>query len=103
MATDLQIAYEAQALTADGGSNGRLTVTSTAKLRKGARILLRSSAVDAVELVIDSIDSATVIEVRDPSVTGACLFNCSAYLVVDTATVTQNPQVDYYASSWLRF
>lgn len=101
--SDLQIPYEKQVLTANGGSDGRLTMTSTANLRKGARILLRSDLIAAVELVIDRVVDATHIEVRDPSKTGAMLQNCSAYLTADNAAVFQNPQVDYYASSWLRF
>lgn len=103
MATDLQMPYEKQALTANGGSDGRLTVTSTANLRRGAHVYLGSTAVAAVELVIDRIVDATHIEVRDPSKTGTLLFNSSLYLTADTAVVVQNPQPDYYASQWLRF
>lgn len=97
MATDLYMPYERQALTANGGADGRLAVTSTANLRKGARILLRSNNVEAIELIIDRIVSATVIEVRDPAVTGAALKDCSAYTLAQSAAITQNVQPDYYA------
>lgn len=103
MATDLQVPYVSLALTADGGANGRLTVTSTTGLRKGAFVMLASSTQASVQLVIDTIESATTVTVRDPTVTGAFLFNCSSYLVADSAVVVQNPQVDFYASQWLRF
>ena len=81
MATDLQMPYVAQALTADGGSDGRLTVASTANLRKGARVLLRDNTNDAVELEITKIVDATHVEVKDPSKIGTFLYDCSAYLV----------------------
>jgi hypothetical protein len=103
MATDLQIPYEKQALTADGPITGLLTVTSTAKLRKGARVLLKSNNVTAIELVIDDIISATVLAVRDPAVCGSARADCSAYTLAQSAAITQNPQVDFYARQWTWF
>lgn len=103
MATDLLMPYEKQALTANGGADGRLAVTSTANFRRGARVFLKSNNVAGVELVIDRIVSATVLEVRDPSKIGAVLFDASAYLLAQSASVEQNPQPDFYASQWLRF
>lgn len=103
MATDLKIPYEKQALTADGGANGILAVTSTAKLRKDARVLLKSNTVDAVELVIDAIVDDTHVAVRDPSKTGMARYAADAYLLADGAALTQNEQSDFYSAFWLRF
>lgn len=103
MPTDLQVPYEKQALTANGGADGRLTVTSTANFRRGARVLLIDNDTAAIELIIERIVSATVIEVRDPFVTGACLKDCSAYTTAQSAAVTQNPQADFYARQWTWF
>jgi len=107
MATDLQMPYVAQALTADGGSDGRLTVASTANLRKGARVLLRDNTNDAVELEITKIVDATHVEVKDPSKIGSFLYDCSAYVITgmsppvnDTFTTAGTggtlPDGDYY-------
>lgn len=102
MATDLQIPYEKQALTANGGSNGILTVTSTALLRKGAVVMLSDGTI-SVKLVIDQIIDATRIAVRDPSKIGALRFDASAYLVANSASVQQPEQTDYYNNDWVRF
>lgn len=103
MATDLQIDPEQQALTADGGSNGILTVASTSGLRKGARIFLRADDLDSLELVIDKVIDATHIAVRDPNVTGAVRKDCSSYTMVLNAKLFQPAQSDFYASQWIRF
>lgn len=100
MATDLQIPYEKQALTADGATSGVLTVASTAKLRKGARVLLRADTLESMELVIDQVISGTTIGVRDPSKIGTARFDCSAYTKALNAAVVQNEQVDFYSRQW---
>lgn len=102
MATDLQIPYEKQALTANGGANGILTVASTALFRKGAVVLLSDGTL-SVKLVIDLIIDATHIAVRDPSKIGALRYDASAYLVANSAAVYQPEQTDYYNNDWIRF
>jgi hypothetical protein len=98
--TDLHIPYEKQALTANGGADGSLTVTSTANFRKGARVWLASGTQTSVELVIDQIVDATHVKVRNPNVTGLAYYNCSAFLLADSAALFQNEQTDQYARSW---
>lgn len=102
MATDLQIPYEKQALTANGGANGILTVTSTANFRKGAIVMLSDGTL-SVKLIIDLILSATTIAVRDPTKIGTLRFDASAYLVANSAAVYQPEQTDYYNNDWVRF
>lgn len=102
MATDLQIPYDKQVLTANGGSNGILTVTSTALLRKGATVMLSDGTL-SVKLIIDQIIDATHIGVRDPTKIGALRFDASAYLTANNAAVYQMEQTDYYNNDWIRF
>ena len=98
MSTDLQVPYQKTALSANGGSNGRLTFVSTSGFRKGARVLLKDDNTDAVELIVDEIVSGTVLTVRLESLLS--LYDCSAYTTGQNAALTQNEQTDIYARTW---
>ena len=86
----MTIPYVKQALTVNGGANGILTVASTTGLTVGAPCFLVSSVLTTPKaLVIDAVLSATTVAVRDPSLPIYTRFDCSAYLVANTAILTQ--------------
>lgn len=98
---DLLIPYDRQALTADGGSDGTLTLVSTAKLRRGARVWLSDNNSTSVELVIDQVINSQKIAVRDPSKIGMSRFDCSAFTVAQSAALSQSEQTDFtMARGW---
>lgn len=78
-------------LTANGGSNGILTVSSTNGLYAGATVYLNGTSLATYTVVIASIVSSTQIAVYDPSIIGGAYsyYNASAYTTAASSSVTQ--------------
>lgn len=92
-----EISYVKLSLTVDGGSNGILTVSSTSALVKEAIVFISSDTQEIKKLIVDEIISATEVAVRDGDLAYVYnRFDCSAYLVADSATLTQPEQSDFY-------
>ncbi len=84
------IPYIVEALTADGGTNGLVQVADSSAFVVGAKVLLGSDTVDAVELIIDVIPDSTHLALR--LATRWSRFDSSDYTTGDNAIVTQNEQ-----------
>lgn len=94
-----KVAYFKAALTANGGSNGILTVASTAQFVAGAQAFLAGVVAPNIQVRIVSILSSTTLTVQPwASNQLGNLMDCSAYTTADSATLGQ-PDQDVFKSS----
>ena len=87
--------YASAALTVNGTANGILTVADTSVFRDRATVYLVSSAAARVELVIEALLSSTTLAVKGTAGYQYSRYDCSAYLVANTATLIQPEQPDF--------
>ncbi len=88
--------YIKLALTVDGGSNGILTVSSTAGLLRGATVYLSATGLTTQVLMIDEVVSTTTLAVK--LITGYTYnrYNSAAYTTALSAAITQPGQADFF-------
>jgi hypothetical protein len=83
------VRYVKQIFTQNGTVNGIVTVASTYMFVRGATVFLSSSTQPIIELQIFEVVSPTKISVKIAGGFSYDLFDCSQYLVADSATITQ--------------
>jgi hypothetical protein len=93
------VPYSSAALTTDGGSNGILSVASTAPFVKGSRVYLGASGLPTVDLEIAAILSPTQLAVKLQSSPSA-RYNSSGYTTALGATLVQ-PEQDVFSEATL--
>lgn len=76
-------------LTLDGSSSGLVFVDSTAGFTIGAIVYLGSNAVAAKSLIINKIPDSRTLVLKEYTGFAYGNYDCSPYLVIDGATVTQ--------------
>lgn len=87
--------YASAALTVNGTANGILTVADTSSFRDRATVYLVSSAAARIELIIEALLSSTTLAVKGTAGYQYSRYDCSAYLVANTATLIQPEQPDF--------
>jgi hypothetical protein len=87
--------YASAALTVNGTANGILTVADSSLFRDRATVYLVSSAAARVELIVEALLSATTLAVKGTAGYQYSRYDCSAYLVANTATLIQPEQPDF--------
>ena len=80
------------AFTADGQTNGRVTIADTRGLRVKTRVLISASGLDPLELEIKQIDSDTEMYVGPIGGSIKKRTDISAYTVALSATIAANEQ-----------
>lgn len=93
------LSYFSAPLTADGGSNGVLSVSSTAPFVKGARVFLKATGLPTVDLEVAAVLSATQLAVKLQTSPSA-RYNSSGYTMALGATLVQ-PEQDVFNESTL--
>ncbi len=95
-----QTTYVSAALASNGGSTGVITLATNAGFIPGCTIYLQSSAVAIKILKVRSLTGSTQVTVYDPTSSSFFTnFNASAYLVADSATLTQPDQANVAADN----
>lgn len=88
----MQIPQQQLSLIANGSSIGVLTVPTTTNIKAGVRLTLSSNAVAGASLIVTNVLDGTHIFVKSASSSSYTGFDCSPYLVSDSAKINIESQ-----------